>query len=215
MVVRLDCGPARRQMRHVLMKSFPPQDILGFSEMDGKDDFTSTSTTRWNSIADVFSRGNALGASEADRQRLIVNIQGDGSACFHIAELDTYARFGCRILTIIMNNYCWGMSLHGQELLYGNTTKARPAAPLSSAMDFAAVAKGAGCMGEKVTAVKDIKDATSRLIKGLDAGKPGLLELVIDDQPTHPGTVAMVGNTNNQNEVVIPYYDNVPRTRYG
>lgn len=162
----------------------------------------------------MFFRGNALGASEADRERLIVNVQGDGSACFHIAELDTYARFGYRILTIVMNNHCWGMSLHGQELMYGHITKARPAAPLSSSMSFAAVAKGAGCMGEKVTAVKDIKDSVVRLLEGLDAGQPGLLELVIDDQPTHPGTVAMVGNTDSENEVVIPYYDNVPRARY-
>lgn len=159
-------------------------------------------------------RGYALGASEANRERLIVNIQGDGSACFHIAELDTYARFGCKILTIVMNNHCWGMSMHGQELLYGHLTKARPTAKLSPSMDFTAVAKGAGCEGEKVHNVEHITDAVSRLVQHLEGGKPGLLELLIDDQPTHPGTVAMVGRSNNENEVVIPYYDNVPRARY-
>lgn len=161
-------------------------------------------------------RGYALGASEADRGRLIVNLQGDGSACFHIAELDTYSRFGCRILTVVMNNHCWGMSLHGQELMYGHLTEARPTAQLSPSMDFAAISKGAGCASEKVNQVKVIADAVSRLLLGLKEGKPGLLELLIDDQPTHPGTVSMVGKADakNNNEVVIPYYDNVPRARY-
>lgn len=143
-----------------------------------------------------------------------MNIQGDGSACFHIAELDTYARFGCHILTIVMNNHCWGMSKHGQHLLYGDVTNARPTASLSPSMDFATVAKGAGCSSARVSAVKDIKEATKTLLDQLSDGKPGLLELVIDDEPTHPGTVAMVGNTNNKKEVVIPYYDNVPRPNY-
>lgn len=155
-----------------------------------------------------------MGASEGDRQRLVVNVQGDGSACFHIAELDTYARFGCRILTVVMNNHCWGMSIHGQELMYGHLTEARPTASLSPSVDFAAIAKGAGCASEKVSAVNNVKEAVTRLVEQANGGKPGLLELVIDDQPTHPGTVAMVGNSHKKNEVVIPYYDNVPRARY-
>lgn len=114
-----------------------------------------------------------------------------------------------------MNNHCWGMSIHGQELLYGHVTKARPAASLSASMDFAAVAKGAGCTSEKVGDVSGIKDAVARLVEQLDAGKPALLELAVDDQPVHPGTIAMVGNSDNKNEVVIPYYDNVPRPRFG
>lgn len=191
------------------MKLYRPQGILDSSEMGGK------SLSRISASFLLKShRGYALGASEADRGRLIVNLQGDGSACFHIAELDTYARFGCQILTIVMNNNCWGMSMHGQELLYGHLTDARPTATLGR-MDFAAVAKGAACESEKVDDVAHIKDAVSRLLQGIKEKKAGLLELLVDDKPTHPGTVAMVGRSNNENEVVIPYYDNVPRARYG
>ena len=53
--------------------------------------------------------GYSLGAAVADPSRLVVNMHGDGSAGFHIQELDTYARFGLNILTIISNNYVWGM----------------------------------------------------------------------------------------------------------
>lgn len=77
-------------------------------------------------------KGHALGASDADRDRLVVNLQGHGSACFHIAELDTYPRFSSRVLTAVMNNHCWGMGLHEQELMYGYLTgEARPVARLS------------------------------------------------------------------------------------
>lgn len=106
------------------------------------------------------------------------------------------------------------MSLHGQALLYGHVTQARPTALLSPSMDFALVAQGAGCASEKVDVVENIKAAVGRLVEGLDKGKPGLLELLVDEQPTHPGTLAMVGNVDNENEVVIPYYDNVPRPKY-
>lgn len=113
-----------------------------------------------------------------------------------------------------MNNHCWGMSMHGQELIYGHLTEARPTTHLSPSMNFAAVAKGAGCESERVASVQHIREAVSRLLQGLDGQKPGLLELLIDDQPTHPATVAMVGKSDNANEVVIPYYDNVPRAKF-
>lgn len=37
--------------------------------------------------------GYALDAAVAALDRLIVNVLGNDSACFHIAELDTYARY--------------------------------------------------------------------------------------------------------------------------
>lgn len=49
--------------------------------------------------------GYSLGAALAFPDRLIVNVQGDGSAGFHIQELDTYARHGCNVLTVVLNNY--------------------------------------------------------------------------------------------------------------
>ena len=49
--------------------------------------------------------GYSVGAAIADPSRLVVNMHGDGSAGFHIQELDTFARFGLNILTVIANNY--------------------------------------------------------------------------------------------------------------
>ena len=52
----------------------------------------------------------------------------DAALDTHLAELDTYARFGLKIVTIISNNYAWGMSQAGQDLIYGEKTPVRQAA---------------------------------------------------------------------------------------
>lgn len=80
--------------------------------------------------------GYSIGAAVADPTRLVVNIHGDGSAGFHIQELDTIARFNLKILTIVVNNYVWGMSINGQDLLYEGQTSVRPAVHLSKACAY-------------------------------------------------------------------------------
>ncbi|KAL1956529.1 hypothetical protein VTO42DRAFT_7092 [Malbranchea cinnamomea] len=155
--------------------------------------------------------GYALGASIADPSRTIVNVHGDGSAGFHLAELDTYARFGCKVLTVVVNNHAWGMSINGQDEVYGDRTTSRPVSQLSPLMDFAGASKALGTEARKVTRIEDIKAAVQSLT---ETGGPGLLELVVSKKPTWPGTLMMVGNTDDPNVIVVPYYDNVPRPIY-
>ncbi|KAB8338730.1 hypothetical protein FH972_021675 [Carpinus fangiana] len=155
--------------------------------------------------------GYALGMAFADPQRQVVNVQGDGSAGFHLAELDTYARFGCRVLTVVVNNHVWGMSNNGQELIFGRNIAARPVSALSPKMAFAEIARGMANAAERVDSIGDVAAAVKRL-SAVDG--PALLEIVTSNKPTHPGTTAMVGVTDDKNMVVIPYYDNVPRPHY-
>lgn len=74
--------------------------------------------------------GYSLGAAVADRSKLVVNIQGDGSAGFHIAELDSYKKFGLRVLTVVVNKYVFPFpfcSMHSPtdlwEVLHGACPK--------------------------------------------------------------------------------------------
>jgi thiamine pyrophosphate-dependent acetolactate synthase large subunit-like protein len=80
--------------------------------------------------------GYSIGAAVADPSRLVVNIHGDGSAGFHIQELDTISRHGLKILTVVVNNYVWGMSINGQDLLYKGQTSVRPAVHLSKSCNY-------------------------------------------------------------------------------
>lgn len=155
--------------------------------------------------------GYSLGAAVADPSRLVVNVHGDGSAGFHIQELDTFARFGLNILTLVANNYVWGMSFNGQELIYQGKSQARPAIRLSKSCKYEVVAQGFNNDGAFVDKFEDIKPTTERMSR---SGKPGLINMIVSPQPTTPATLSMVGMTEDKNVIVVPYYDNVPRPYY-
>ena len=155
--------------------------------------------------------GYSLGAAIADPSRLVVNMHGDGSAGFHIQELDTFARFGLNILTVISNNYVWGMSVNGQNLIYSGKSDARPAITLSKQCKYEIVAQGFNCAGEIVTEYDEIKPTVEKMSR---SGKPGLINMIVSPQPTCPATLSMVGMTDDESVIVVPYYDNVPRPFY-
>ncbi|RFU28418.1 hypothetical protein B7463_g7919, partial [Scytalidium lignicola] len=155
--------------------------------------------------------GYSLGAAVADPTRQVINIQGDGSAGFHIAELDTYARHQLNILTVVYNNEVWGMSQHGQDLVYGEQTTARPVSSLSPRAAYHAVAEGFGVTAARVEGLKELEGTVKRLS---EVQGPALLELIVSDKPIHPGTIDMVNATNDPNWIVVPYYDNIPRPFY-
>ena len=154
--------------------------------------------------------GYALGAAVAEPGKQVINIQGDGSACFHVEELDTYSRHNLNILSVVVNNYCWGMSKSGQILVYGGITGARPVSQLSPKTDFSVVAQGFGATGAKVNKVEDVPAAVKKLS---NAPGPGCIDLIVNDEPIHPVTKSMVGDYN-ENEIRVPYYTNIPRAYY-
>lgn len=156
--------------------------------------------------------GYSTGAAVADPTRLVVNIHGDGSAGFHIQELDTHARHGLNVLTVVLNNYGWGMSSAGQDLLYATDDPARMVSRLSEACRFDVVAQGFGCRAAiahaSVAELRHrVRDLTSR------AG-PALLNAVVSRDPVTEVTKGMVGKTDDKDYIVVPYYDNIPRPYY-
>jgi thiamine pyrophosphate-dependent acetolactate synthase large subunit-like protein len=185
--------------------------------------------------------GYALGAAIADRSRLVVNIQGDGSAGFHIAELDTYARFNLRILTVVVNNSVWGMSAAGQDMIYGKISEKRPASGLRKETRYDIIAQGFGCTGVLIDATNTMpqsplderrkpymdlgpkdEEKSQKVLAGLGAAVdeilhgqgPGLIDLRVSPFPYQDTTKAMVGATEDPDVIVVPYYDNLPRPYY-
>ncbi|EER28222.1 Thiamine pyrophosphate enzyme family [Coccidioides posadasii C735 delta SOWgp] len=155
--------------------------------------------------------GYALGCAIAAPDRQIINVQGDGSAGFHFTELDTYARFQLNIMTVVINNYCLGVSSNEQDLIYGTENPARPISSLSPATAFEIVAKGLGNESARVDSIDDIQKTVEELsaVEG-----PSCINLIVSNKPTHASTERMVGNTHNPEMVVIPYYDHIPRAYY-
>ncbi|QDS77935.1 hypothetical protein FKW77_001212 [Venturia effusa] len=165
--------------------------------------------------------GYALGAAFAFPDRVIVNLHGDGSAGFHIAELDTYARHGLKILTIVVNNYKWGMSIAGQDIIYGDDDAARPVSSLSPVCKFEVVAEGFGCIGARIERPEEITPKVEGIVREMmeGRGRAGLINLIVSTQPVTNATKGMVGKPQAGSEgaedvIVVPYYDNVPRAYY-
>ncbi|KAL4813082.1 thiamine pyrophosphate enzyme, N-terminal TPP binding domain-containing protein [Aspergillus spinulosporus] len=155
--------------------------------------------------------GYTLGVAIAAPGTKVINVQGDGSAGFHFMELDTYARLGVDVITVVMNNHCWGMSSNGQQLVYGDLNPKRPVSSLSAVTGYADVSRGLGNRGFKAQRVEEVLDAAHEI---LERGGPACLELIVDSKPIHPVTEMMVGKTEDPNLVVVPYYDNIPRAYY-
>jgi thiamine pyrophosphate-dependent acetolactate synthase large subunit-like protein len=156
--------------------------------------------------------GYSIGAVLAAPNRLVVNVQGDGSARFHLQELDTYARHRLNVLTVVMNNYVWGMSVAGQDLLYKDDDPARVASKLSPECRYDVVAQGFGCKAALAQkSVREVRDA----VKSLTATRgPALLNAIISRHPITATTMGTVGKTDDKNWIVVPYYDNIPTPYY-
>lgn len=152
-------------------------------------------------------QGYAIGLARARPGKPVALIMGDGAAGFHIAEFDTMARHRLPILTVIFNNAAWGMSQHGQELVFG---KQNLAAVKLAPSAYHQVAQGFGCRGEEIARFDDIAPAVRAAQEG---GEPACLNILTDPDVAHPVTAMMVGRLDAEDEIPIPYYENIPLRR--
>lgn len=148
--------------------------------------------------------GMAIGAALSHPGTTVVQLIGDGAMGFHLQEFETMARNELPIVTVVLNNALWGMSAHGQDLIYGAGKRVISSLPDTA---YEEVAKALGCYGERVTRLADLAPALQR---ALAAGKPACLNVSTDPDIVHPTMPAMVGaDTRGENEIMIPYYDNI------
>lgn len=149
--------------------------------------------------------GMAIGARIAHPDRPVVQVTGDGSMGFHIQEFDTMVRHGLPVVTVVMNNKVWGMSIHGQQLMYGQNYNV--ISTLGQA-NYASIAAAFGCHAERVERFEEVAPAMRR---ALACGRPAVLEIMTDPEVVHPVTVSMLGSVApGGSDVLIPYYENIP-----
>ncbi|MFT3729387.1 MAG: thiamine pyrophosphate-binding protein [Terricaulis sp.] len=148
--------------------------------------------------------GNAIGLARARPGKPVAALLGDGAAGFHIADFDSMARHGLPILTVIFNNAAWGMSQHGQQMVFGQQ---HAAAVKLAPSAYQKVAEGLGCAGEQITRAADIGPAVRR---AQASGRPTCLNIMTDADIAHPITAMMVGRLDAPDEIPIPYYENIP-----
>jgi len=149
-------------------------------------------------------QGFAIGAQTAHPDRRVVQVTGDGAIGFHIQEWDTMVRHELPIVTVVFNNACWGMSIHGQHAVYGRDGDViSRLAPTR----YDLVAEGFGAFGQHVSKIEDLAPAVAR---ALESGRPAVINVATSAKIVHPITTSMLGDLDAADEIVIPYYDNLP-----
>lgn len=118
----------------------------------------------------------AIALSLAQPHRPVFNITGDGAFGFTIQELDTARRYGAPVVNIVHNNAQWGVIAAGQKM------QGFELGSDLSGTDYAAIARGFGCFGERVETLDEIAPAIGR---ALAAGRPAVIDCVTRFVP-HP-----------------------------
>ncbi|MDP6683610.1 MAG: thiamine pyrophosphate-binding protein [Desulfobacterales bacterium] len=144
-----------------------------------------------------FAGGGHLGCGQpfanafklAFPDRPVLNFCGDGAFGLTLQELDTAVRHKLPVVHVINNDGGWGMCKAGQLALYGENALEGIDQDFSSA-DYAEIAKGFGCYGERVKRTSDISPALER---AFTSGKPAVLDVKTQLTP-HPmfGVMAQV-----------------------
>jgi len=153
-------------------------------------------------------QGFAIGAQLSDPKRRVVHLTGDGAMGFNLPELDTMVRHKLPIVNIVLNNEVWGMSIHGQQIMFGGNYSVISKIP---GTHYADIARAFGCLSERVTKFEDIAPAMKR---ALDHDGPSFIEIMTDADVVHPVTESMLGQVApDSQDVMIPYYENIPVDR--
>ncbi len=118
---------------------------------------------------------HALAAKLARPRATVIAMMGDGTAGFHLAELDTAVREGAAFVTVVGNDFRWNAEHQIQLRDYGpNRLIGCDLAP-TARYDLAAA--GLGCHGEHVT---DPSGLDAALARALASGRPACLNVEID-----------------------------------
>lgn len=125
-----------------------------------------------------YSLPAAIAAKLACPEKVVVDFVGDG--CFQMSseELATAVQHGANIVIVLFNNNLYGtIRIHEENRLDGRANGTDLVNP-----DFRALAQAYGAHGERVTTTEEFGPAFER---ALGAGKPALIEMMIDPEAIH------------------------------
>jgi acetolactate synthase-1/2/3 large subunit len=128
----------------------------------------------------------ALGVKCALPDTPVVAFVGDGGFYYHLAELETAARYGINAVIVVNNNASLNQEIPHFDKAYGGDPDERGREMWGfSEMNFAKVAESLGCMGIRVEKPEEMGPAIER---GLKAGRPVVIDVVTDHRAFSPKT---------------------------
>jgi acetolactate synthase I/II/III large subunit len=128
-----------------------------------------------------------LGAKCGAPERPVVTFTGDAGFWYHIAEIETAARWNIAAVTVVNNNGGGNQSKRGFDRVYGGqqTEKAREMWTFRK-VNFARIAEDMGALGIRVEHASAFPAA---LAQALAAGRPAVIDVVTDIDALAPVAV--------------------------
>ena len=118
--------------------------------------------------------GACVGSKMGNKDRVCINIAGDGCFRMNMNEIATATRYNIPIIQIVINNHVLGMVRQWQTLFYGkrysNTT-------LNDCVDFVKISEGMGAKAYRVNSVDDFEKA---LKEAIELNIPCVIDCQID-----------------------------------
>jgi acetolactate synthase I/II/III large subunit len=180
---------------HELTKHLPDDAIVVVDTghagmwMGGMFDLTSPGQSYMRSAGHLgwaFPAG--LGAKCAVPERPVVTFTGDAGFWYHIAEIETAARWNINAVTVVNNNGGGNQSKRGFDRVYGGkqTDKARELWTFRQT-NFARIAEDMGALGIRVEQAAAFPAA---LAQALAANRPVVIDVVTDIDALAPVAVS-------------------------
>lgn len=117
-----------------------------------------------------YGLGACIGAKVGCKDKVVINIAGDGCFRMNMNEIATATRYNIPIIEIVFNNHVLGMVRQWQDLFYG---KRYSATVLDDQVDFVKVSEG---MGAKAYRVADIESFENALKEAIELNIPCVIE---------------------------------------
>jgi len=118
----------------------------------------------------------------------VITFTGDAGLWYHIAEIETAARWSVNTVTVVNNNASGNQSKRGFDRAYGGT-QTDQALELWTfrKVNFARIAEEMGALGIRVEKAGDLGPA---LTQALEANRPVVIDVVTDVDALAPLAVS-------------------------
>ncbi len=103
----------------------------------------------------------AMGAQAGNPDKLVIDIDGDGSFLMNSQELATCVEHGLPVKSVIVNNGGYGMVRQWQEIIYNNRFCA---SNFSGTPDFVKLAEAYGAVGIRATKPSEVTPALEKML---------------------------------------------------
>ena len=128
-----------------------------------------------------YGLGAAIGAKMACKDKVVINIAGDGCFRMNMNEIATATRYHIPVVQVIINNHVLGMVRQWQDLFYG---KRFSNTVLNDAVDFVKLAEAMGAKAYRIVKKEDFEPV---LREAIAINEPVVIDCQVDcDDKVYP-----------------------------